>query len=181
MLTLSKALSAEQVRTYHATEFRNARDNYYTVADAIVGQWHGRLAEPWGLTGAVQDQQMDRLAEGRHPISGDVVVQSQRTRTYTNAAGEQVRTMEHRAAWDATFSAPKSVSLTALVGGDARVSAAHRASVRTALDEMERYVRRASAAPRPQKPPAAGSPRPLSMTAHAPWRGTPPRNFIRMW
>jgi conjugative relaxase-like TrwC/TraI family protein len=48
--------------------------------------------------------------------------------------------MEHRAAWDATFSAPKSVSVTALVGGDARVAAAHRASVRTALDEMERYV-----------------------------------------
>ncbi|HEV8655194.1 MAG TPA: MobF family relaxase, partial [Candidatus Limnocylindria bacterium] len=116
------------------------RDNYYTVADAIVGEWHGRLAEAWGLTGEVQDQAMDRLAEGRHPISGDVVVQSQRARTYTNADGEHVRTMEHRAAWDATFSAPKSVSVTALVGGDARVAAAHRASVRTALDEMERYV-----------------------------------------
>jgi conjugative relaxase-like TrwC/TraI family protein len=140
MLTISKPLSAGQVRTYHATEFRNARDNYYTVADAIVGQWHGRLAEGWGLTGDVQDQQLDRLAEGRHPTSGDVVVQSQRARTYTNADGEQVRTMEHRAAWDATFSAPKSVSVTALVGGDARVAAAHRASVRAALDEMERYV-----------------------------------------
>src|SRR3989442_4003206 len=140
MLTISKALSAAQVRTYHATEFRNARDNYYTVADAIVGQWHGRLAEAWGLTGDVQDQQLDRLAEGRHPVSGDVVVQSQRARTYTNADGQRVRTMEHRAAWDATFSAPKSVSVTALVGGDARVAAAHRASVHTALDEMERYV-----------------------------------------
>jgi conjugative relaxase-like TrwC/TraI family protein len=140
MLTISKPLSAEQVRTYHATEFRNARDNYYTVADAIVGQWHGRLAEQWGLTAAVQDEQMDRLAEGRHPTTGDIVVQSQRARTYTNAEGKHVRTMEHRAAWDATFSAPKSVSLTALVGGDARVAAAHRASVRTALNEMERYV-----------------------------------------
>ncbi len=48
--------------------------------------------------------------------------------------------MEHRAEWDATFSAPKSVSLTALVGGDDRVREAHRQSVRTALDEMERYV-----------------------------------------
>src|SRR3989442_12112934 len=110
MLTISKPLSAEQVRTYHATEFGNARDNYYTAADAIVGQWHGRLAEPWGLTGDVQDQQMDRLAEGRHPISGDVVVQSQRAPTYTNAEGERVRTMEHQAPWDPTFAAPKSVS-----------------------------------------------------------------------
>ena len=48
--------------------------------------------------------------------------------------------MEHRAGWDATFSAPKSVSLTALVGGDERVKEAHRASVGVALDEMERYV-----------------------------------------
>ena len=48
--------------------------------------------------------------------------------------------MAHRAGWDATFSAPKSVSLTALVGGDARVTAAHQASVVVALDELERYV-----------------------------------------
>jgi hypothetical protein len=48
--------------------------------------------------------------------------------------------MEHRAGWDATFSAPKSVSLTALVGGDDRVREAHRESVRVALDEMEKYA-----------------------------------------
>jgi conjugative relaxase-like TrwC/TraI family protein len=46
--------------------------------------------------------------------------------------------MTHRAGWDGTFSAPKSVSLTALVGGDVRVTEAHRASVRVALDETER-------------------------------------------
>ena len=48
--------------------------------------------------------------------------------------------MEQRAGWDVTFSAPKSVSLTALVGGDDRVREAHRESVRTALDEMEKYA-----------------------------------------
>ena len=48
--------------------------------------------------------------------------------------------MEHRAGWDATFSAPKSVSLTALVGGDDRVRQAHRESVKVALGEMEKYV-----------------------------------------
>jgi conjugative relaxase-like TrwC/TraI family protein len=40
----------------------------------------------------------------------------------------------------ATFSAPKSVSLTALVGGDERVREAHRESVRVALHELERYT-----------------------------------------
>src|SRR5262249_23138815 len=52
----------------------------------------------------------------------------------------QRATRAHRAGWDATFSAPKSVSLTALVGGDARVAAAHRASVSIALGELERYT-----------------------------------------
>src|SRR5580658_4491159 len=48
--------------------------------------------------------------------------------------------MEHRAGWDATFSAPKSVSLTALVGGDERVREAHRESVRIAVDQLEHYT-----------------------------------------
>jgi conjugative relaxase-like TrwC/TraI family protein len=49
----------------------------------------------------------------------------------------RVKPVEHWAGWDATFSAPKSVSLTALVGGDDRVREAHRAAVATAL---ERYT-----------------------------------------
>jgi conjugative relaxase-like TrwC/TraI family protein len=48
--------------------------------------------------------------------------------------------MEHRAGWDATFSAPKSVSLTALVGGDEAVRDAHRDSVKVALNEMGKFV-----------------------------------------
>ena len=59
---------------------------------------------------------------------------------YKNADGTTTKTVEHRAGWDATFSAPKSVSLTALVGDDDRVRAAHRAAVTTALDELERYT-----------------------------------------
>ena len=59
---------------------------------------------------------------------------------YTNADGETVKPVEHRAGWDATFSAPKSVSLTALVGGDERVRDAHRAAVTTALEELEKYT-----------------------------------------
>jgi conjugative relaxase-like TrwC/TraI family protein len=43
--------------------------------------------------------------------------------------------VEHRAGWDATFSAPKSASLIALVE---RVREAHRESVRVALAELER-------------------------------------------
>ena len=80
------------------------------------------------------------LSEGRHPESGAQLVKHQPARTYENEYGKQITSAEHRAGWDATFSAPKSVSLTALVGGDDRVRDAHRESVRVALGELERYT-----------------------------------------
>jgi conjugative relaxase-like TrwC/TraI family protein len=140
MVTISKPMSAGQAATYHAAEFTNATANYYTEGEAIRGRWHGKLAAEWGLTGEVEEEAFHRLAAGQHPQTGEPLVRYQQPREYVNDQGERTRTMEHRAGWDATFSAPKSVSLTALVGGDERVRAAHRESVKVALDEMERYV-----------------------------------------
>jgi conjugative relaxase-like TrwC/TraI family protein len=62
------------------------------------------------------------------------------SRTYEGKSGKEVTSVEHRAGWDATFSAPKSISITALVGGDDRVRLAHRESVHAALTELERYT-----------------------------------------
>jgi conjugative relaxase-like TrwC/TraI family protein len=140
MLTISKPLSAAQIRSYHAEEFSNARENYYTEGERIVGEWHGRLAERWGLSGGVREEQIERLANGRHPLTNEQFIQHHASHTYTNRSGKTVHAMAHRAGWDATFSAPKSVSLTALVGQDDQVAAAHRASVRAALAELEPYV-----------------------------------------
>jgi conjugative relaxase-like TrwC/TraI family protein len=140
MVTISKPLSAGQAQAYHANEFTSAEQNYYTQSGEIKGQWQGRLAEAWNLRGEVTEEAFSRLAAGQHPESGEQLVRYQQAREYTNEAGDVVKTMEHRAGWDATFSAPKSVSLTGLVGGDERVREAHREAVRTALDEMEHYV-----------------------------------------
>jgi conjugative relaxase-like TrwC/TraI family protein len=140
MLTISKPLSAGQARAYHHEEFCNAQENYYTEGDRISGEWHGKLAEEWGLHGEVREDHFHRLSEGQHPTTGEQLIRHQAAREYMNRRGEQVSPMEHRAGWDATFSAPKSVSLTALVGGDDRVRTAHRESVEVALDELEHYV-----------------------------------------
>jgi conjugative relaxase-like TrwC/TraI family protein len=140
MLTISKPLSADQAQRYHAEEFENARDNYYTVGDRIHGTWHGQLCSRWQLSGEVHQEHFQRLANGQDPWTGDALVRIQPNHTYTDEAGRTVTAMAHRAGWDATFSAPKTVSLTALVGGDARVREAHEASVTVALDELERYV-----------------------------------------
>src|SRR5438445_3063208 len=140
MLTISKPLSAGQARRYHEEEFQNARENYYTEADVIRGVWYGELANRWGVVGEVREDHFQRLAEGQHPITGEQLVRHQTARETENAHGKNVTTMEHRAGWDATFSAPKSVSITALVGGDDRLREAHRESVRVALKELEPYV-----------------------------------------
>ena len=140
MLTISKPLSAGQAQAYHSKEFTSAEQAYYSQDGEVRGHWHGRLAAQWGLHGSVTEEQFQRLSEGQHPITGEQLVRHQTPREYTNEHGEKIRTMEHRAGWDATFSAPKTASLTALVGGDDRVREAHASSVRTALDELENYV-----------------------------------------
>ena len=140
MLTISKPLSASQARTYHAKEFASQQQNYWSRDRQGHTEWQGRLARQWNLDGLVHDEHFARLAEGQHPRTGEQLVRHQVSRTYEGKNGKEVTSVEHRAGWDATFSAPKSVSATALVGGDDRVRVAHRESVRAALAELERYT-----------------------------------------
>ena len=140
MLTISKPLSSGQAQAYHKEEFSSARDNYYSEDERIRGEWHGKLAAQWNLNGEVNEEAFARLADGQHPLTGEQLVQRRAAMEYLNEHGGRVKAMAHRAGWDATFSAPKSVSLTALVGGDDQVRAAHRESVNVALDELEKYV-----------------------------------------
>ena len=92
------------------------------------------------MHGAVGSEHFARLSEGQHPETEAQLVRHQTAKTYEGKFGKEITSVEHRAGWDATFSAPKSVSLTALVGGDDRVREAHRESVRVALTELERYT-----------------------------------------
>jgi conjugative relaxase-like TrwC/TraI family protein len=140
MLTISKPLSASQAQTYHAKEFTAAEQNYWKQGDTIEGEWHGKLAERFELAGAVGAEEFARLSEGQHPQTGEQLVRHRAVHEYRNEDGKMVSPVEHRAGWDATFSAPKSVSLTALVGGDDRVREAHREAVNIALNELERYT-----------------------------------------
>ena len=140
MLTISKPLSAGQARTYHAKEFTAAEQNYWKQGETVQGEWHGKLAENYGLVGAVGATEFARLTEGQHPHTEEQLVRHRTVQQYQAADGQTVAPVEHRAGWDATFSAPKSVSLTALVGGDDRVREAHREAVNVALNELERYT-----------------------------------------
>ena len=140
MLTISKPLSAGQAQTYHQAEFTAKEQNYWSQRGVIAGEWQGRLAEQFGLAGTVSAEGFAKLSQGQHPQTGEQLVRQRASYEYQDADGKTIRTMEHRAGWDATFSAPKSVSLTALVGGDQRVREAHRQSVSVALEQLEHYT-----------------------------------------
>jgi conjugative relaxase-like TrwC/TraI family protein len=140
MLTISKPLSAGQAQTYHAKEFTAKEQNYWSERGVIQGEWQGRLAARFGLAGTVSAEDFAKLSQGQHPASGEQLVRQRASYEYQDADGKTVKTMEHRAGWDATFSAPKSISLTALVGGDTNVRRAHRESVRVALEQLEMYT-----------------------------------------
>src|ERR1700679_1246467 len=140
MLTISKPLSAGQAQTYHEKEFTAKEQNYWSQRGIIAGEWQGRLAGQFGLAGTVFAENVGKLSQGEHPQTGDQLVRQRASYEYQDADGKTIKTMEHRAGWDATFSAPKSISLTALVGGDENVRVAHRESVRTALEQLEMYT-----------------------------------------
>ncbi len=140
MLNISKPLSASQAQTYHAKEFTAAEQNYWKQGDTIQGEWHGKLGDTFELSGAVGAEEFVRLSQGQHPQTGTQLVSHRTVDEYRNAEGKMVSPVEHRAGWDATFSAPKSISLTALVGGDDRVREAHREAVNVALNELEKYT-----------------------------------------
>jgi conjugative relaxase-like TrwC/TraI family protein len=140
MMTIPKALSSGQAQTYHKLEYTSATQSYYKQGNEVKGEWQGRLATSLGLSGEVTALEFSRLSEGQHPQTEAQMVRHRAAVEYQNTNGKTVKAVEHRAGWDATFSAPKSVSLTALVGGDDRIREAHSAAVTVALNELEKYT-----------------------------------------
>jgi len=135
MVDPSKPLVPSKVKEYYRSEYSAASNSYFSQGDTLQGQWHGQLAGEFGLVGAVGGDSFDRLAEGQDPNSGAQMIAHRET--HLTREGKEV---PHRAAWDLTFHAPKTVSLTALVGNDERVRDAHREAVVRTLDYLERYT-----------------------------------------
>ena len=117
-------LSIGVVRSSMAAASYFAKDNYYTQHEEGPSHWFGAGADRLGLDGAVEAGRFKQLLEGR--IDADTLL--------GRGKGEQ---REHLHGWDLTFSAPKSVSLAALVGGDERLIAAHDAAVREVLGWLQ--------------------------------------------
>ena len=103
------------------------KNDYWTEGEKEVrGEWIGEGAKALGLDGAVTDEPFNALRQNRHPITGEALT----ARNHANRV----------ALFDVQFSAPKDVSVLALVGGDDRIREAFTESVKTVLAEMERYA-----------------------------------------
>lgn len=135
MLDLSKPLNAAQAQDYHKRDYTSPTQSYYAQGDQVKGEWQGKLAESMGVSGEVSALEFARLTEGQHPVTGEQMVRHRIATEYKNPDGSTTKAVAHRAGWDAMFAPAKSVSLTALVGGDDRIREAHRAAVTVALDE----------------------------------------------
>jgi conjugative relaxase-like TrwC/TraI family protein len=124
MLSLRAHTSAANVMSYYATA-----DYYLGSAGNAeqAAQWCGNGAQRLGLDGPAGRVEFHNLLEGRLPSGQQLGA---------HRGGE----IEHRPCWDLTFSAPKSVSVMALVGEDKRLLTAHDQSVRAALGHLEARI-----------------------------------------
>src|SRR5947199_9650265 len=99
MLTISKPLSAGQAQSYHKNEFISEQQSYWSRGNAVRGQWQGRLAAKYGLTGVVSEEAFARLSQGQHPRTGEQLVRHRLAYEYKAESAKAVTTMEHRAGW----------------------------------------------------------------------------------
>ena len=105
------------------------RDGYYARDDPAhraASAWKGKGAEALGLSGPVDPDTFTAILEGQVP-GGPRLGRPGKDGAIT-----------HRPGRDLTLSAPKSVSLAALVGGDARIAQAHGRAVERTLAWVER-------------------------------------------
>ena len=105
------------------------RDGYYTKDDPAhreASAWAGKGAGALELSGPVDSATFEAILEGGVPGGPHLGKRDK--------DGE----IHHRPGRDVTLSAPKSVSLMALIGGDDRIVAAHDRAVTRTLGWIER-------------------------------------------
>ncbi|ADT96679.1 conjugative transfer relaxase/helicase TraI [Shewanella baltica] len=123
-LSEEKNLNLPDVSLEKAADAKEGETNYYLKEQSAEPntQWFGKLAEQEGMLGKpVEEHQLKEV------LAGSLNDQTLKTQN-SNA----------RNGFDFTFSAPKSVSLLALVGGDKRLMTAHDDAVKFALSHIEK-------------------------------------------
>jgi conjugative relaxase-like TrwC/TraI family protein len=130
MLTI-RALSGGET---YASRHLSAND-YYAEGERIQGHWMGRGAELLELKGEVTLEQFDAIRQGLHPETKEFLRPCQNVNRF-DKDGERLSSA--RSLYDFTVSAPKSVSVQALI--DPRLREAHQQALAEMTGEMERLA-----------------------------------------
>ncbi|MGP2446666.1 MobF family relaxase [Pantoea ananatis] len=121
MMTVAPVASAADAASYYSS-----KDNYYFLDD-LESQWLGEGARELGLEGLVDLQTFTDVLHGKLPNGTEL--------------GKEVQGAHvHRPGHDLTFSAPKSISMLILAGGDKRLLEAHHEAVKEALGVIENLI-----------------------------------------
>ena len=110
MLSVAKLYAGQQA--YYTDAVARGLDEYYAGMGELPGRWVGRGAELLGLSGELDAQALNAILDGRDPTTG------------TRLTEETPKVI----GYDATFCAPKSVSLLYALGSPdiaAQVCAGH--------------------------------------------------------
>jgi len=131
MMRMSRQpVKAESAASYYINEIgkENEIAEYYSEGLTVTGTWVGKGAAALGLVGDVTPEAFKLALEGINPRTGQIITEANTSNGI------------HTAGWDCAFSAPKSVSVQALVGGDRRLLEAHNRAVANTLPEIEHYA-----------------------------------------
>jgi Ti-type conjugative transfer relaxase TraA len=125
MMSISPMGAGSSIENYYCNL---AREDYYTKGGEPPGVWFGNGAKVMGLNGIVKVEQLRQTMKGQSPYGSSMV----------QGSGD-----EHRAGWDCTFSAPKSVSIAwAISSVETRqaIANAQAKAVETALKFIEQHA-----------------------------------------
>ncbi len=127
-----------RVSTIYAAS-ATATANYYTqyltdTPGEQPGDWHGRQAALLGLGGDVTTDALELLLTGHDPSRGTPL-----GRPFVDTLRSDGTVIRAVAGFDATFSAPKSVSVLWALTGDDGLARCHDVAVSTAIDYLERH------------------------------------------
>lgn len=122
MITVGVIRNGERYLSHHLR-----KNDYWAEGEKEVrGEWIGQGAKRLGLAGEVEAKPFEALRRNRHPQTNEKLT-----------TGEAKKRM---ALFDIQISAPKDVSVLAMVGGDERVRAAFYDAAKIALAEMEHFA-----------------------------------------
>ena len=112
-------------------------NDYYAENERVAGRWFGYGATMLGLDETVKHEDFEALRQGIHPESKMFLRQRQSADRIAKDGSIQSR---GRNLYDFTISAPKSVSIMAILGDDSRLIKAHEKAVIETLHELERHA-----------------------------------------